>query len=160
MRLFSLLMVSILVFACTTTEEVVSPSTDKPMDANENPPADNSKPQRNALVKSTLGSFEESDPLNIDSLRVSGNTLFMYVNYGGGCKEHQFKVIGSTVVMKSLPPKRMIQLVHDNEDDPCKSIVSRVLEVDLRNLAYDATPGSEIILLLKGSENEIHYIYE
>jgi hypothetical protein len=119
-----------------------------------------SKPQRNAQVESSLGAFEESDALDIDSLHVEGNKLLIFVHYGGGCREHQFKMIGSPVVMKTLPAKRVIQLVHDNEDDPCKSIVQRVLEVDLKNLAVDQTPGSTVVLLLKGWDDEISYTYE
>lgn len=119
------------------------------------------KPQRNAMVESIIGSFEEnSDPLEIDSMRVEGNKLFLFVHYGGGCREHQFKMIGSPMVMKTYPPKRMVQLVHDNEDDPCESIVNRVLEADLRNLAYEQQPGSTIMLQLSGTDDVITYTYE
>ncbi len=140
--------------ACSTTEEV---SKEEQNVAMEEP---TQKPQRNAQVESFIGAFEESDPLDIDSMHVEGNKLFMYVSYSGGCREHQFKLVGSPLVMKTLPPKRPVQLVHDNEDDLCESIVSRVLEIDLKNLAYEPTPGSTIVLQLKGWKEDITYTYE
>lgn len=156
MKYFLLLSLSITLLACGTGKDVVEETnpTEQPAD-----PQDG-KPQKNAMVESSIGEFEESDPLEIDSLYVEGNKLFMFVHYGGGCREHQFKMIGSPVVMKTLPPKRVVQLVHDNEDDACKSIVNRVLEVDLKNLALDQTPGSTIVLLLKGWKEEITFTYE
>lgn len=154
MKFFLLSTLSILLLACGTSKDVTETEVEV---SEETAPT---KPQRNAQVASSLGEFEETDPLNIDSLYVQGNKLFIYVNYSGGCREHQFKVIGSPVVMKSLPPKRSIQLVHDNEDDACESIVNRVLEVDLKNLAFDPQPGSTIVLMLQGWEEGISYTFE
>lgn len=155
MKFFLLSTLTLLLLACGTSKDI----TDTPVVVSEEdtPPP---KPQRNALVESSIGSFEETDPLDIDSLYVQGNKLFIYVHYSGGCREHQFKVIGSPVIMKSLPPKRSIQLVHDNEDDQCESIVNRVLEVDLKNLAFDPQPGSTIVLQLQGWEEGISYTFE
>lgn len=111
-------------------------------------------------VNSEIGSFEESDPLDIDSAYVIGNKLFLHIRYGGGCKDHSFKLIGSPMVMKSMPPKRSIQLYHNSNQDLCKAIVPKILEVDLKNIAYQQVPGSEIIFILKGYKNEIKYTYQ
>lgn len=160
MKYFLLFSLSIILMACGSSKEVVENPTPTPPTTPPPTSSQNDKPQNNRKVKSVLGSFEESDPFEIDEVRVEGNTLFLSVHYGGGCREHQFKMIGSPVVMKTLPAKRAIQLVHDNADDACKSIVNEVLEVDLKTLAVDQTPGSTVMLLLKGWEGEISFTFE
>lgn len=158
MKYFLLLSLLPLLAACGSSKEVVE-TTPPPIVDEPTSPLDED-PQKNVLVESSLGSFEESDALDIDSLYIEGNKLFLHVHYSGGCEEHQFKLIGSPVVMKSLPPKRSVQLVHDNKDDACKSIVHRVLEADLKTLSTDQTPGSTIVLLLKGWQEDIMYTFE
>ena len=157
MKIASILVLSLILFACGTSEDVIKQtSTTEETGGTVN---EESKPQRNVMLKSRIGEFIESDPLTIDSLRLEGNTLFMTVTYSGGCAEHKFQVIGSPAVMKSLPPKRSVQIAHDANGDSCRGMVTRILEIDLTNIAYNPTPGSEIILLFKGSDKSINYIF-
>ncbi|OFZ07658.1 MAG: hypothetical protein A3D92_13920 [Bacteroidetes bacterium RIFCSPHIGHO2_02_FULL_44_7] len=85
MKFFVLSTLTVLLFACGTSKDLAETPVKMPEEV---PPP--SKPQRNAIVASSLGSFEETDPLDIDSLQVAGNKLFIYVHYSGGCREHQF----------------------------------------------------------------------
>ncbi len=118
------------------------------------------KPQRNAMVKSTIGSFKESDAFSIQDAQIKGNTLLLTITYGGGCAEHKFEFIGSPMIMKSMPPIRSVQLIHDSANDNCKAIVTRIVEIDLKNIAYTPKPGSELMLMLKGWDKKIKYTYE
>lgn len=118
------------------------------------------KPQRNAMVKATIGSFKESDTFSIQDVQINGNTLLLTITYGGGCADHQFEFIGSPMIMKSMPPIRSVQLIHDSANDNCKAIVTRIVEIDLKNIAYTPKPGSELMLMLKGWDKKIKYTYE
>lgn len=113
-------------------------------------------------IKATIGKFaKESDPIiSINSVEIVGNTLVLDVSYGGGCKEHQFEVIGSEMIAKSMPPIRAIQLVHHANDDHCRAIVRNRLEIDVTNLAYQQKVGDEIYLTIEGWEERILYTFK
>lgn len=119
-----------------------------------------SKPQRPYRVDARIGKFPESDPIEIISSEIAGNTLFLEVNYSGGCALHEFDFIGDPAIMKSNPPKRNVMLEHKANNDSCEELVAQKIEVDLTELAITETPGSEIILLLKGYKSPLKYIYE
>lgn len=110
--------------------------------------------------KAKIGAFMESDHLDIESVILKDNSLFIAVSYSGGCEEHDFELIGNPLIMKSLPPKRTIQLYHNANGDSCRSLLNEILEIDITDLAYDQTAGSEIILILEGWEEEINYIFK
>ena len=137
--------------SCKTSENLII----------ESPPVEevvNDKPQRNYSLEATIGKFPESDPIDIDSLWLDGNTLFLNVSYTGGCALHKFEFVGDMGVMKSLPPQRNVKLIHYNGADSCESIVKQTLEIDITALAFNENSGSEIVLLL--NNNKINYIYE
>ena len=110
--------------------------------------------------KAKIGKFMESDYVDIESVILKDNTLFIAVSYSGGCEEHDFELIGNPLIMKSLPPKRTIQLYHNANGDSCRSLLNEILEIDITDLAYDQTEGSEIILVLEGWAEEINYIFK
>lgn len=113
-------------------------------------------------VKATTGQFaKDSDPIiSIDTVEVRGNIMYIDVSYGGGCEEHQFEVIGSLAVAKSLPPIRAIQLVHHSNGDKCRAIKKVKLEVYIEELAYQQEEGSEIYYTLEGWKDRIYHKYQ
>lgn len=115
----------------------------------------------NTMITATIGETNvPSDMLIISDVRIQGNTLFIDVNYSGGCAEHAFSVVGSAMIAKSLPPIRAIQLVHNANGDQCKKMEMKTLEVDIKALAYQQEPGSKIFLTLDGWKERIEYTYE
>ena len=86
--------------------------------------------------------------------------MLIDVSYGGGCEDHQFQVIGSPMISKSLPPVRPIQLVHNANGDKCKMNVTKTLEIDISEFTYKKEKGSEIYLTLGGWNQQIAYTYE
>lgn len=118
------------------------------------------KPQKPYQVTARMGKFPESDDLQIDTAYVIGNSLHLNVKYGGGCKLHQFEFIGEPDVIKTLPPKRSVQLIHDNGDDMCKALVSQQIEVDIKEMSHNKKVGDSIVLLLSNYKYPLTYIYE
>lgn len=108
-----------------------------------------------------FGDFpEKNDQTNIQSAKIKGNNLILEVSYGGGCEEHDFSLVGSQMISKSLPPIRAIKLVHDAHEDKCKAIIMKTLTFDISNLAYKQEKGSEIMLKIDGVKENLKYTFE
>ena len=110
--------------------------------------------------KAELGKYpSQSDQVDILDVKISGNVMTLKIGYKAGCKNHEFSIIGSQMISKSLPPIRNIQLIHDSNDENCETYVTQNLEYDISNFAYKKVNGSEIILKLNGWKNRIIYTY-
>jgi hypothetical protein len=87
-----------------------------------------------------------SDPVQVDSLTLSGSFLELHVGYGGGCAEHEFdaRVYGGW--MESFPVQVRMALTHDAHGDMCLAYIYRTLRFDLRPLAreYEAAYPGEV----------------
>ena len=141
MKLFSILAFSALLFGCNTTKEVLDID---PID----------------VKKAQIGDVtQETAQTTITSVKLEGNILSLGVEYSGGCKDHSFELIGSAAIMKSIPPKRSIKLMHESNGDTCRELVSETIKFDIRALAHTETSGSEIVLLLDGYKESISYVY-
>lgn len=141
MKLFSILAVSILLFACNNTKEVLD------IDPIE-------------VKKAQIGDvMQESAPITITAATLDGNILSLEVEYSGGCKDHTYELIGSAAIMKSLPAKRAIKLIHNSNDDTCRELISETIKFNIRALSVTETKGSEIVLLLDGYKQSISYVY-
>lgn len=125
--------------------------------------AKNSKIETNSetMLKATIGDIETpSDIIHISDVTLKGNILFIKVSFSGGCKTHDFQLLGSANISKSLPPIRAIKLVHNANGDECKKMEERTLEFDISDLAYKHEAGSVIYLTLGGWKDRIEYTFE
>lgn len=101
-----------------------------------------------------------TDMVNVTNVKVVGNKMLIDISYSGGCAEHEFKLNGSPMIAKSLPPIRAIQLIHNANGDKCKKMIMQTLEVDIKALAYNQEVGSKILLTMNGWKDRIEYIFE
>jgi len=83
-----------------------------------------------------LGSVEGKplDPLNIDSVWVSGNTLNITVQYGGGCRVHTIELFTDGKTTVSIPGMIDLRLTHNANGDNCKALVRETLVFNLTGL--------------------------
>ena len=113
------------------------------------------------MLKATIGDIETpSDLIQITGVTISGNIMSIDVNYSGGCEEHNFQLIGSENIAKSLPPIRSIKLVHNANGDACRKLEERTLVFDISDLTYKQEAGSVIYLTLDGWKDRIEYTFE
>ncbi|NVK63948.1 MAG: hypothetical protein HWE22_05145 [Flavobacteriales bacterium] len=141
MKIVSILAVAALLFACNTTKEVLEVD---PID----------------VKMAQIGDVnQESASTTITGVTLEGNILSLEVEYSGGCTDHSFELVGSPMIMKSLPPKRTVKLVHNSNDDTCREWVSETIKFNIKALAVTETSGNEITLLLDGVKEPISYIY-
>ncbi len=100
----------------------------------------------------------DTDPFNILDINVSGNILALTVEYGGGCREHIFKMNWTGAWMKSMPPKINLWLEHENNDDNCRALIREKLFFDLSSVRY-ASSNSVVILVNGEEEKSMTYSY-
>jgi uncharacterized lipoprotein YehR (DUF1307 family) len=101
----------------------------------------------------------QSKEFTVNNAVVNGNILEIEVSYYGSCQAHDFICTGSTMISKSFPPIRSIQLVHYGKEDSCKELVTEVLKIDITAFAYKKEDGSQIKLNLSGWQEQLTYTY-
>lgn len=172
--LFILSLIIVGFTACKSQEEVANETTDtdtttevsidqENADPTEYPDEEitDSKPKRPYQVKARIGDISQrSDFYEIQSASIEGNKMYINIQYSGGCERHDFQLIGSPAVAKSLPPQRSIKLIHKNNGDMCESLVYETIEADLSELALEKKRGSEIVLNLEGFTEPLKFIYQ
>jgi hypothetical protein len=92
----------------------------------------------------------ESAAVDILSAEIKGTSIQLVVSYSGGCAEHSFRLIGSAVLTKSLPPQRSVKLIHTNNGDQCKKMITDTLLFDVTPLANNASKDKSVVLNLGG----------
>lgn len=76
------------------------------------------------------------DPFSLDSIYIGHNSLEIKVNYGGGCKEHDFRLYMSPAAFaESHPPQANLYLHHDGHGDACLVFVHETLSFGLIPIA-------------------------
>jgi hypothetical protein len=102
------------------------------------------------------------DPYTITAAAVSGDELRITLTYGGGCREHRFRLVASDAFMESYPVQVAAVLTHDANGDQCRALRHDTLRFDLTPLkeayrrAYQAQSGV-IVLRLWYVEEGIRY---
>jgi hypothetical protein len=97
-----------------------------------------------------------SDPVSIISAEVRGDSLELGVQFGGGCRDHEFGLITNGVFAESYPVQTWVKLAHDANGDMCKALLSRVLRFDLSplkalyNSSYQTGTGIMVIHITSG----------
>lgn len=157
MKLVAYAFIGLLAISCGTkknanTEEV---STDK----------NGTMPTTMDIVKVTaeIGTLEKdvvSDPITIDAVEIRMNIMYIDVTYSGGCEKHEFRVVGSPMISKSMPAIRSVQLVHNANGDSCREQKKVKLEVYIDELAYKKEAGSEIFLTVENWKERLLYSYK
>jgi hypothetical protein len=105
-----------------------------------------------------------ADPLTIESAQIRADTLVATVVHGGGCRDHDYRVVVSTTWMESFPVQVPAKVSHNANGDVCKALLRRELRVSLAPLAqayrdaYRQTNGS-IVLRLAGSSSGLLYTF-
>ncbi|MEN9333810.1 MAG: hypothetical protein RLY35_990 [Bacteroidota bacterium] len=76
----------------------------------------------------------KGDAFTILDVNVNGDSLYVGVQYSGGCKAHEFKMISNGNMLKSLPPQLPLYLEHQANGDNCRALKTEKLAFDLKPL--------------------------
>ena len=126
------------------------------------------KPKKQAIVKEEdgLGAMSEmlvgnegfievnkdylgpakGDAITINGLKVVGDSLFVEVQYSGGCKEHEFTMFTNGNFYKSLPPQLPLFLEHNANGDNCRALKMETLKYDLKPLRSTQTKKIKVFV--------------
>ena len=70
------------------------------------------------VIDDSLYQSAPRDPVTINNIWLIKDFLKFNISYGGGCEDHEFKLI-ATSFMESYPVQVNIILSHEDNDDPC-----------------------------------------
>jgi hypothetical protein len=151
MKSILLFVSSLILFCCASSQKV-----------NQNPENNTHLVNTSDIKIAILGdNNKNSISTTINKVVLKDNILEISVNYTGGCAKHEFELIGSDLISKSLPPIRSINLIHKTlEEESCKRSIFDTLYFDLSNLAYQKTNGSVIKLNLVSWKEQILYTFK
>ncbi|MCE3294677.1 MAG: hypothetical protein K0R65_391 [Crocinitomicaceae bacterium] len=109
-----------------------------------------------------IGPYQKgSDLVTIKSISLKRNILTLEVSYSGGCVEpHDFRLIGSQMLTKSLPPIRNVQLFHNAKGDNCKAMKTEKLQFSITRLAEHHDAGNKVKLQFENYNEMLEYTYE
>ena len=117
------------------------------------------------VIDNDLFNNASRDPFEFLNLSIFQDTIYINVRYSGGCLKHEFYLIFKENFLESDPVQIPCVLYHEDNDDPCDSIVTDTLYFDLTPLKekwqeeYQGDSG-RIILSLENYSREILYIFE
>jgi len=108
-----------------------------------------------SVVKETKELTENQ--FNYDTVFVSGDTLVAVVKYSGGCGSHEFKLESNGPLLKSLPPKQPLRIVHRSDGDPCRAHLKETYKFGIED--YRGTSNGATILMLENWKPHLSYSY-
>ncbi len=73
-----------------------------------------------------------NDMFSINNIVLTSHFLKIDVNYGGGCKTHEFILYVDSILTDGDPPILNFTLLHNANDDACKALVSETLVFDIQ----------------------------
>ncbi len=88
----------------------------------------------------------QGDAITINAVKVVGDSLYVDVQYSGGCKTHEFKMITNGNFMKSLPPQLPLFLEHNANKDNCRALKMETLKYDLKPLRSAQTKKIKVFV--------------
>ena len=113
--------------------------------------------------KIDLSEWPTDDVLIDTTYIVNNDTLVVEAYYGGGCKEHIFQLIISTVFEKSLPAQANALLAHESNDDMCEAYIHEKLKFDLTTLkdyyVLNYSGNASIVIHLNDYNEPIIYTF-
>lgn len=139
---FPLVLFVVLIFtACETKKEVVSLDYEEPKEE-----VQKEEPLKMVTIiqDETADLNEKTDAFQLVKMEQKDNQLLIEVRYGGGCRDHEFKLVHIGAYKESMPPQLDVALRHNANDDRCRALVTETLSIPLDQLRY---PGSDQLVL-------------
>lgn len=100
--------------------------------------------------------LEESNEITIEGAIIQSDSLLLSVAYSGGCELHEFKLLSSGVMAKSLPPQLQLTLIHNNNGDLCRNLIRKTLRFSL--LPINNIYNNKIILRIDHLKQPLIYV--
>lgn len=152
MKTCILFVVAFCAMACGS-KSTVATSENTPAETENNAEVSEAKP----IQVVELLPNDSGDAYTLRSTSVYGSVLEIVLTYSGGCKEHEFNLMTTGAIMKSMPPQMEIMLYHKGNEDFCRALVTDTVRFDLGAIKPEGS-GS-LILRLQHYNDRIVYNY-
>ena len=101
----------------------------------------------------------KTDSFTLLESNLEGDNLILLVQFGGGCKEHKWKLKTNGAYAKSFPPQITMNLEHNANGDMCRALLRDTLEFNIKPARYPES--QELYVRLFGYEKQVNrYKYE
>lgn len=112
---------------------------------------------KNVRVEPNTNMADTGASYVIDSAKVKGDILSLFVNYSGGCKLHTFELLSNGAYAKSLPPQVSVCLKHSSNEDGCRQLITQELKFNISKLKYQ---GQKTVIINIKNKQRIYYVTE
>lgn len=100
-----------------------------------------------ALVIDSNRTASEGDAFTVQGQPVvREQTLEVVVQYGGGCRDHEWELVSRGLWKKSLPPQLDMVLIHNANGDMCRALITDTLRFDLSPARRDGDQRARLWL--------------
>ena len=96
-------------------------------------------------------------PFSVQAASVDGDSLRVTVQYGGGFRNHEFRLVSGGAATKSLPRQQPLTVEHEGHGDLGRALIVQDKAFDLQPFR-DPSQG-RIVLLLDGWDAPLEYVY-
>ncbi len=79
----------------------------------------------------------KKDDYVLEDIAIEGDVLVLTVQYGGGCTNHEFKLMWNGLSTESIPGIVGFSLYHDAKGDLCYALPTKKLRFDLSSVGED-----------------------
>lgn len=107
------------------------------------------------LIVKRNTAFTTGDAYTILDAIIGGDILTIAVQYGGGCKTHEFDLYTDGAIMKSLPPQMNLTLHHNANQDMCRALVIDTIYFNVASVKSE--DSGSLIFRLNNYEPRIEY---
>lgn len=122
-----------------------------------------SSPSATAASEASPASAEQvdapsqSDPFQLQSVQVVGDSLVLTLQYSGGGAAHDFRLVPQGAPTKSLPRQQLLVLHHDAHGDFARALITEERAFDL--LPYRDPRNTLVHLRLESWGETVMYSY-
>ncbi|MCU0474337.1 MAG: hypothetical protein MUC93_13415 [Bacteroidales bacterium] len=95
-------------------------------------------------------SSEKSDPFDLKSIILKGDSVEITVAYPGGCRFHSFEIIWNETFSDTEPPQTGLIILHDANGDMCEAYITDTLSFCVCDLADDLSLDTVYVNVLNG----------
>ncbi len=103
------------------------------------------------------------DPYTIVNAEIKDGLLWLQTSYGGGCREHEFKMVFNGIYVPRQDQETdvselvSLKLGHNGNGDACRSIVRQNIRFDLKPLQKEGV--NNLVIRLSNWDSELVYSY-
>ncbi|NBC06767.1 MAG: hypothetical protein GVY26_06190 [Bacteroidetes bacterium] len=100
-----------------------------------------------ALLDNSAYQNGSDDPYFLREASIEGDCLYLRFQYGGGCKEVDFDLVGAFQLGETAPLTRFVRVALD-DDDNCEALITEEVTFNLKPLRVE---GEEELRILIGN---------